>query len=428
MRAALWLLALFGGAVAVALFAGSNQGSITIFWPPYRVDLALNMVLVLLLAAFVLLYAALRGFDTLAGLPLRARRWRMLQKERAMHGALLDGLAQLLAGRFLRARRAAEAAIARERSLAEGPERVPHGRQLRVLAHLLAAEAAHALQDGGLRESHLQRALDSAGAAVGSEAELREGAQLRAARWALDERDAEAALERLASLPVGASRRTLALRARLKAARLTRRHGEALDTARLLAKHHAFSPAAAASIVRGLVFERIDDARDSAQLEQLWAELESSERAMPEVAMHAAQRLVQLGGEPVRVRAWLLPAWERLASPDTQPPLLESQARKLITVLQDSLGGLDAAWLARIEAASQARPQDARLQYLSAMACLQRGLWGKAQQLLAACATQLPDAVLRANAWRALATLAEQRGDAPAAAQAWKAAAQAGVR
>ena len=42
MRAALWLLALFGAAVAVALFAGSNQGTITVFWPPYRVDLSLN--------------------------------------------------------------------------------------------------------------------------------------------------------------------------------------------------------------------------------------------------------------------------------------------------------------------------------------------------------------------------------------------------
>ena len=39
MRAALWLLALFGVAVAIALFAGNNQGTVTVFWPPYRVDL-----------------------------------------------------------------------------------------------------------------------------------------------------------------------------------------------------------------------------------------------------------------------------------------------------------------------------------------------------------------------------------------------------
>ena len=50
MRAALWLLALFGVAVAAALFAGNNQGTVTLYWPPYRVDLSLNLVVLLLVA------------------------------------------------------------------------------------------------------------------------------------------------------------------------------------------------------------------------------------------------------------------------------------------------------------------------------------------------------------------------------------------
>ncbi len=425
MRAALWLLALFAVAVAVALFAGNNQGTVTVFWPPYRVDLSLNLVLVLLSAGFALLYAALRGSATLLEMPGRAHRWRALQRERAMHQALLESLTQLLAGRFLRSRRAAEAAIAQERNLSEAREPVPHGPQLRTLAHLLAAEAAHALQDGGLRESHLEQALDGLPArATASEVELREGAQLRAARWALDDRDAALALERLAGLSVGASRRTLALRARLKAARLSHRTAEALDTARLLAKHRAFSPAGAASIVRSLVLALIDEAHDTAQLERAWSGLEPAERTMPEVAMHAAQRLADLGGDPAQVRGWLLPVWERAAS--GAPSLRSDQMLKLVTVLQGNLHGLDAAWLARIEAASQAHPHDARLQYLSAMACMQRALWGKAQQLLARAAPQLAEPALRGNAWRALAELAEQRGDAEAAQHAWKQAALVG--
>src|SRR5260370_26670416 len=32
----LWLIGLFGMAVAAALFAGSNQGTVTLFWAPYR--------------------------------------------------------------------------------------------------------------------------------------------------------------------------------------------------------------------------------------------------------------------------------------------------------------------------------------------------------------------------------------------------------
>ncbi|MFM2187017.1 MAG: hypothetical protein RIR43_1589, partial [Pseudomonadota bacterium] len=43
MRAALWLLALFGVAVAGALLAGNNQGMVTLFWSPYRLDLSINL-------------------------------------------------------------------------------------------------------------------------------------------------------------------------------------------------------------------------------------------------------------------------------------------------------------------------------------------------------------------------------------------------
>jgi HemY protein len=102
MRAALWFVGLFCLAVAGALFAGNNQGSVMLFWPPYRLDLSLNMVVLLLLAAFFILYGALRGFSALVTLPLQAKRWRLQQRERNMHQALLESLTHLHAGRFLR--------------------------------------------------------------------------------------------------------------------------------------------------------------------------------------------------------------------------------------------------------------------------------------------------------------------------------------
>ena len=310
MRAALWLLGLFGVAVAVALFAGNNQGTVTLFWPPYRIDLSLNMVVLLLVGGFFLLHAALRALAALLELPHQARRWRQQQKERAMHGALLDALAHLQAGRFLRSRKAAVAALAQESALQAAGDSVPHGRQLRALAHMAAAESSHALQDRATRESHLALALEQADAHGNAQEQgLREGSQMRAARWALDDRDSEGALEWLASLPQGAARRTLALRIKLKATRLSGQAQSALETARLLAKHRAFSPAAAQSIVRGLAAELVQGAHDPAQLQRVWLGFEPAERAMPEIAIQAAQRLVELGGEGDQVRAWLLPVW-----------------------------------------------------------------------------------------------------------------------
>lgn len=416
MRAAVWLLILFAVAAAGALFAGNNQGTVTLFWPPYRIDLSLNLVVLLLVAAFIFMHAVMRALAALFDLPRQALRWRTQQKERSMYGALLEGLSHLLAGRFIRARKAAESVLEQEASLTASGQKPVNAAQLRAMAHLLAGESAHALQDRGARDEHLQRALEQASSRDASE--TREGAVLRAARWALEDREPEAAIQLLQGLPLGAGRRTLALRTRLRASRQAGRPLEALETTRLLAKHHAFSPVAARSIVRGLAIDLLNGAYDVAQLQRAWNALEPSERVMPEVAIHAAQRLSALRGDAATAREWLLPAW------DAQAELSDGLRVKLVGALEEGLDSLDAPWLARIEAAQKANPRDATLQYLAGMACMKRQLWGKAQQLLMQAGLGLQDTELYRRAWLALARLAEDRNDTEQAAEAWKRAAQ----
>ena len=430
IRAALWFMALFGVAVASALVAGNNQAVVTVFWPPHRVDISFNLTVLLLVGLFMLLYLALRALAAAFSLPLEARRWRAQQRERAMYGALMDGWAHLMAGRYLRAMRSAELALGHEKnlstfSLSLGQHLVGHypGRadQLRALAHLLVAESAQSLRNKPLRDNSVQLALASTSGWQAQE--VREGVQFRAARWALDDRDPATALDWLNQLPLGAARRTLALRIKLKASRQAQQIQSALDTARLLAKHRAFSEGAAHSIVRGLALELLSDAHDPAQLQQTWDSLESPERLTPELAVHAAARLVALSGDAALSRAWLTPVWDQMVSPRSS---LDNALRtKLVSVMESGFESLDAAWLARIETAQINSPRDANLQYLAGMAFLSRQLWGKARQLLMQSVLNLQDAGLRRNAWRALAALAEQRGDETAAAEAFKQAAQA---
>src|SRR5512142_258120 len=147
MRAALWLLLLFAVAAAGALFAGNNQGTVTLFWPPYRIDLSLNLVVLLLVGSFFFVHAVMRALSALLDLPRQALRWRTQQKERAMHAALLESISHLLAGRYLRARKAADDVLAQEASLASSGQKPANGAQLRALAHIVAGESAHALQD-----------------------------------------------------------------------------------------------------------------------------------------------------------------------------------------------------------------------------------------------------------------------------------------
>ena len=427
MRAAFWLLALFSIAAAAALFAGNNRAVVTIFWPPHRIDVSFNLMVLILVAIFTVLYVALRAMSAVVSLPLEARRWRAQQKERAMYGALMDALAHQLAGRYIRATKSAQNALAQEKSLSSLTEyrsqlsghNVALSSQLQSLAHLLVAESAQSLQNKPLRDTHLQAALESSAARHAQE--VREGVQFRAARWALDDRDAGAALELLTQLPLGAARRTLALRMKLRATRQLRQTAQALETARLLAKHRAFSQAAAQSIVRGLAFELLNDAHDPAQLQQAWASLDESERAMPELVVHAASRLMTLHGDVNLALSWLLQVWDKAMQPRSE--ISDTLRIKLINVLEAGLPNVDGAWLSRIEAAQIGRPRDANLQYLAGMMCLNRQLWGKARQLLSQAALGLQDPDLHRNAWRALAELAEQREDAEAALHAYKQAA-----
>lgn len=422
MRSVFWLLGLAAIAVALALLMGHNAATVTLFWPPYRFDVSFNFIVFCLMAGFVLVHLALRAIGLLRELPVQARRWRSQQVERAAVGAVLDALSHQLAGRFVRAQSAGLQALEQLNGLPAAQwARRP---QLQLLAHLLVAEAAQSLQNRRGREEHLQAALHPKLAKAVPEAY--EGALLRAVHWAVEDRDADGARSRLAELPQGAARRTQALRLKLRAARLGGATADALEVARLLAKHRAFSPEASRSIVRSLALDALRDARDLAQLKTVWARLDAAERAMPELVLAAAQRANQLmavtdaterSDTAALVREWLEPLWSGLDRLDA------GQQRQLVEALEPGLPQLDAAWLARLEQAQRQMPGNAFLQYLTGQACMQRQLWGKAAQLLGQASQTLRDPELLRRTWCSLARLAEERGDEEAAQAAWKRAA-----
>ncbi|MCW5654436.1 MAG: heme biosynthesis protein HemY [Hydrogenophaga sp.] len=425
MRSVFWLLGLAALAVALALLVGHNEATLTLFWSPYRFDVSFNFVIFCLIAGFVLLYAALRAIGILRELPAQARRWRSQQVERVVVGHVLDALSHQLAGRFVRAQSAAQHALDQLRSVPAG--QWPRRDQMQLLAHLLVAESAQSLQNRERRDQNLQAALDVR--LSRSAPDAREGALLRAARWAVEDRDAEAARARLAELPQGAARRIQALRLKLRVARLGGATAEALETARLLAKHRAFSPEASRSIVRGLALTALNEAHDLAQLDASWNDLDASERAMPDLALAAARRANQLlpvqadaqapehAPTAQRVRIWLEPLWPQFDALDP------GQQRQMVLALEPGLALMEPQGLAQLEQWQRQWPQNACLQYLAGQACLQRQLWGKAAQMLGQASHSLRDATLLRRTWRGLARLAEERGDATAAQAAWKQAA-----
>jgi HemY protein len=411
MRVVIWLLVLFAVAAGAALFVSTNPGTVTVFWPPYRVDVSLNLVLLALVVAFVVAHFVLGTVSTLGGLPEQAQRWRALQRERAVQGHLVDALFSLAGGRYVRASESLLAADKLQRALMEAGQDDPARQAETVFAaiHMLGAEAQHALQKQAAREEHLQTALQTLRRRRATDA--LDGLLLRATRWALDDNDAAGARAWWQQLSQGAMRRAASLRLRFRTARLAGENLEALVTVRQLIKHKAFRGATGENISQALAVELLRAPRDAQQLEQAWARLEPQEKEAPSVALLGAQRLLDLGGDGPRSRAWLLPLWSAFLQ--TGSPLNADQQVRLVQILEAGFGQADAApdsvWLARIENAQMANPRNPLLQYLAGAMCLRMSLWGKAEHFFKQASAGLQSVPLQREALSQLQRIQEQR-------------------
>ena len=416
MRRVIFLILLFVVAVVAATTLGSNDGLVSIYWGGWRSDFSLNLFVIVVLGACFVLMSAAQALNALISLPRRAGEWRALRRERAAQAALREALAEYFGARYGRARKAAERALL----IIEDTPTLKTDAEFLVLARLLSAGSLHRLQDRPRRDEALRLAFKAArgGKALragGRNAE--EAARLLAAEWALEDRDAPRALEALEALPPGAARRTQALRLKLQALRMGRQPLAALQTARLLANHQAFSPVVAQSLLRSLAGETLEAAHDVQQLRRLWAQFDPADRRDATVTARAAARAVQLDAAD-DARQWLRPFWERLSE------LPREDREQVALALIEARGGIGSDWLPRLESAAQAYGHEAAVIAAVGMVFAERQLWGKARRLLeqAAAAPALPTRTRR-SAWRQLAALAREEGDEARALQCEQAAA-----
>lgn len=421
MKNVFWFVVLSILAVVVALWLGGNQSTVSVFWHPWRIDVSLNLVLFVWVASCVLLYMALRGMAVLRQLPQQAHVWRMRNMERAAYVSVLDAVVYQLSGRFVRAKTASAHAL---QLLGEVPsEHLPQQGQLQVLAQLLAAESAHALGNTAERDGMLQ-AIERTPAHDDLQL-AREGAFLRAASWALDERDTDSARHWLGRLTAAGQRRIRAVRLRLKLAQQDRDAHTALDLMRVLVKHRAVGTDTAATLMRSMAFDTLSQARDRGQLMSAWQRFDATEHAQPEWALAFIKQWQRWGEDDSIQESATKPALEAALHTAWQAyhEVSDGSRTLLLIVLDDTVRVQPAAWFAPIEAALAQRPNDAGLQFVAGQVFFSSQLWGKAQQQLTLASKGLTDAELLRRTWISLAMLSEQKDDAPAAMMAWKQAA-----
>ena len=219
MRGALWLAFLFALAVVVALFASSNGGHITIYFPPYRVDTSLNFFIAAVLGIFVAGLIAWRTFAAILDLPKQAAAYRRKQREARAVAHLSEAIEDIFAGRFSKALKAAEAASANS-AMAE-------------TAALLAARSAHRLNKFAVRDEWLAKI---------KSADKQQARLVAMADMQMDSNDADGALATIDQLQKGGARQLFVQRIALRANQQLKRWEEVLRLTHSLSKREAIHP------------------------------------------------------------------------------------------------------------------------------------------------------------------------------------------
>jgi HemY protein len=352
MRIFFSLLILFATAVGLAVGARFNPGNVVLFYPPYRIDLSLNLFLLLLVLLMMFTYWVLRAIRTTQLMPQRVAAYRREKREREGNRALRDALKALFEGRFGHAEKAAERA-------AESTDNAG-------LSALIAARAAHRLSQSERRDAWISR--------VQGDPSLKTARLMTTMELRIDDHEPDAALDAANELHASGTRHIHALRLALKANQLASNWPEVLRLARLLDKRNAIHPALSRRL-RELAYADLlsERAHDGDSLLRVWNTVPAEDRTQPMVAARAANAFNAKGLHDVAraiVEKALAVEWDdRLVRAYANSAAAEGSAALL-------------AQIERCEEWSRSRPNDAELELALGALCLKQKLWGKAQRHL----------------------------------------------
>ena len=355
MRTLIWLIGIFAIAVGVAMVAGLNDGYVLLVMPPWRVQLSLNLLVVIVVVGSALGYALMRLISRTLQLPTRVAQWRERRRRERAGRALTDSIHALFEGRFAQSLKSAS------RAYEIGDEA--------SVAALVAARAAHALHDEQRYREWLGHAAEQS-AKQGAKDDV--ALLMTEAELAVEGRRFDEAGARLASLREAGHRHIAMLRLEASVASALGRWEELVATVRQLRKHKALTEEQAAPMLRRAHVERMRElAGDGAALGAYWKQIPTNE--------------LQDRGLIERV----LPLLARVGHGE----LARKQVERLLDERWDSDLARQYAWCAVgegdvracLEKAESWLPQQARdagLLFSLGQLCINAQLWGKAQSYL----------------------------------------------
>ena len=376
MRAVFGLMMLLLVATALALFTQTNPGNVAFFYPPYRVDLSLNLFLLLLVAIFSIAYFSLRSIASLVDLPRRALRYRRTQRMEQASSALCEAWISLNAGRFSRA----------EKMVREA-QNWPAYRQT---AALIGARAAQGLHEIARRDGWLNQIKAPA---------LQQARLVAQAEMLLESREPHLALASLAPLQAQGARQIHVQRIALRAQQALKNNTEVLRLVRILEKRKILHPTVITHIKQQACEHLLKERRHNATaLLTFWRSLSLHERCLPNNANLMARLLIPLEHH-VTAKNLLEQALNELWEPN------------LLLIYAECVATDTSALplISKVEQWRTSHPREAMLHYALGRLCWHQRLWGKAQASLEECLVYAQDdIVMQYRAHLALAQLHER--------------------
>lgn len=372
MRRVVWLLLIVSGAVGIALLMRLSYGNVAILWPPYRIDLSVNLAVLILALIFLLLHLLFSVLSNALNLPGRVREYRERRRRDHALTGLRDSLLAYFEGRFGRAERLARAALS-DHALAGS-------------AALIAARAAQRQDEPERRDRWLESA-QLAGNVDGPR-------RATIAEIALDEHRPVEALAAIDDLKVRGVRPVHGLRLALRAHEQMEAWPDVLAVLRQLERRDAVDPLLGRTTrVRAIraLFANAGD--DPEAVTRIWKELPAAEREIDDVTVAAAHAQLAAGRQDAAARII-----EQVLGNRYQPDL--------VTMWPDlnELPGRDR--LARAEKWLHRWGDEPALLVALGRICAAEGLWGKSEEFLLRAERREPDAVTRVL----LGQLCEQLG------------------
>ena len=354
------ILLVFTTAVLLALSLRFNPGNVVIFYPPYRIDLSLNLFILATVFVFGLLALLLYTVNITRKMPEKVAAYRRTKSEKIGNKALRDALKAFFEGRFGHAEKAAIRA-------AELPENS-------ALASLIAARAAHNMGQFERRDAWL--------AGVEDNQQYKVARLVSTTELLVDAHQSKDALEAVAELNANGTRHIHVLRWALKANQQAKQWTEVLRLVRALDKHHSIHPALS-NRLREMAYQDLlkAAATDAESLRRLWSNIPSEDKVKPFVAALAAKGFVSQGlSDEARqiIEKALLQEWDDKLIIAYREAAAQEGSAALLNQIEHVEG-----WLTK-------HPNDPELALTMGALCINQKLWGKAE-------ISLSQAVIYAN-------------------------------